>query len=132
MILVDYRCPRCEGITERRVPAPPPAELTCPACGSAARRVFSPVRLGGVARAPGKPPPRREPQCRDDPGVPGICHMEPSAARAWAARAHGDNRALDREIERQERRLAAAPDEPVSPVHQHHVHHDHQPAGDQA
>jgi hypothetical protein len=55
--------------------------------------------------------------------------MEPSAARAWAARARGDTRALDQELARQEHALATAPDEHVSPVHQHH---HHEPAGEQA
>jgi hypothetical protein len=34
--------------------------------------------------------------------VPGLCHMTPSAARVWVARARRDGRALDRELAYQE------------------------------
>jgi hypothetical protein len=46
--------------------------------------------------------------------------MSPSAGRAWLARARNDNRALDRELERQERAAAVRP-----PVLADAVAHDH-------
>ncbi|MGH3069666.1 MAG: hypothetical protein ACRDOH_23140 [Streptosporangiaceae bacterium] len=123
MILVDYRCPRCGGLTERLVPSPPPENLPCPACRAPAVRKFSPVglvRRGGPAPAPAAP--GRRPACSAYPDVPALCHMEPSAARAWVARARGDNRALDRELERQDRTRRERPDQVPDPVHHDHSH----------
>lgn len=106
MILADYRCVTCWGRVERLVPAPPPTELPCPACGDPARRCYRPVSLGGVASPPATD--RRNdwaPSCRDYPDVPGLCHMTSPAARAWVARVRRDNHLLERELERQEQTL---------------------------
>jgi hypothetical protein len=46
--------------------------------------------------------------------------MSPSAGRAWLARARNDNRALDRELERQARAAAVRP-----PTLADAVAHDH-------
>jgi hypothetical protein len=52
--------------------------------------------------------------------------MSPSAGRAWVARARRDNRALDRELERQERAAAvqqATLNDVVAHTHLHgHTH----------
>ena len=143
-VLVDYACPTCNGRTEARVPSPPPRALVCPSCGGEANRVWSPVGLlrrpqGGVvagAMDAGTVAPEASPSgghttrplCVDNPDVPGLCHMTPSAGRAWLARARGDNRSLEQELARQEAAAVTSPptlDAVVS--HHHHPpthHHD--------
>jgi hypothetical protein len=147
-VLVDYACPTCDSRTEARVPSPPSAVRACPCCGGEARRVWAPVGLmrgPGGGRAPGSHgghgapggggapgPPRgggtpaaTTPLCAANPDVPGLCHMSPSAGRAWLARARGDTRALERELARQEAAAEAAPPTLASVV----SHHHHGPAG---
>lgn len=125
-ILVDYLCTCCGGRTESWVSTPAPASALCPACGQASRRAWSPVGLssGAGQLEPVAAAPRVQdvPLCRTNPGVPGLCHMSPSAGRAWVARARGDGRALDRELERQEKVAAVkAPTlhDVLSPSHAH-------------
>ena len=121
MIIVEYRCGTCRGRTERLVPSPPPSEQSCPACGSRAQRRYSPIGLVGRTTPPSRPSGLHPgPSCRDYPDVPGLCHMTPSAARSWVARARKDNRALETEIERQEQALDVAQEpDPVSHDHGH-------------
>jgi len=134
MILVDYRCDNCLGTSEHLVSNPVPATVSCPACLSSARRRFAPVGLSGRASAPvDQPVQSNRALCRDNPDVPGLCHMTPDAARTWVARARKDNRALERELAYQERTLKENPGkvlEPVSHTHGHgHGHgHDTSPA----
>lgn len=153
-VLVDYACTTCEGRTEARVPTPPPAVHRCPACGGEARRVWAPVGLlrgpggtGGTTasttgpaaggRRPGTGPagapgtgPAGAPLCVANPDVPGLCHMTPSAGRAWVARARGDTRSLERELARQEAAAKVAPPTLGSVVsHHHHSHHSHHDGG---
>ncbi|HET9970146.1 MAG TPA: zinc ribbon domain-containing protein [Streptosporangiaceae bacterium] len=123
MILVDYQCLRCGGRSERLVPSPPPGQLPCPACRAPATRKFAPVGLlRRSAPAPVAAVPERRPACAANPDVPALCHMEPSAARAWVARARADNRALDRELERQERAAREQQGQVPDPVHHDHSH----------
>lgn len=132
MILADYRCVTCRGRVERLVPAPPPTELLCPVCGDRAQRCYRPIHLAGVARPPSADGhDRRAPSCRDYPDIPGLCHMTPSAARAWVARARGDNRALEHELQQQEiavRENGVPAGEPVrhDHGHSHALHSDGQ------
>jgi hypothetical protein len=52
--------------------------------------------------------------------------MSPAAGRAWLARARGDNRALERELSRQETAAAAGPlrlSDVVAHTHTHTHHH---------
>lgn len=126
MILVDYSCSACGGRSEHMVRNPVPATVSCPACRAPAQRRFSPVGLSGRAAPPASPVAnaRRRPLCQDNPDVPGLCHMTEDAGRMWVARARKDNRALDREIERQERARAENPGVVPEPVT-----HDHGAAG---
>ena len=128
-ILVDYRCRSCAARFEQWVSAPAPHRLACPACGADASRAWSPVALGGRARAVSGPGtgtaisgPAATPLCVTNPDVPGLCHMSPSAARTWLARARKDSRSLEREIARQEQAAKAVPprlEDIVSHTHSH-------------
>lgn len=136
-VLVDFACSRCGGLQEVWVAVPVPTVRACPACGSDAHRRFGGALLRGAAAPTSKPKTGQEPLCQSYPSVPGLCHMVPSAARSWVARARGDNRSLERELAHQEstaasgeRDLAAAPvSHDHSPGHGHghgHGHaHDH-------
>jgi putative FmdB family regulatory protein len=111
VIIVDYDCPSCGRRTERVVPTPPPASVACRSCGTAMRRIISAASLIGRAAAP---VPRRRraspPPCDTNPDIPGLCFVDPAYAPMVIARARGDNRSLDRELERQERALSENPD----------------------
>lgn len=124
MIIVDYRCEACDGVAEHFVSNPAPPTMRCPACQAPARRRFAAVGLSGRAA----PPTERRPAasdralCLDNRDVPGLCHMTPDAARTWVARARGDNRSLDRELERQERSLKETAGPAADPVSHDHGH----------
>jgi hypothetical protein len=120
-ILVDYACPACRGRSEQWADNPVPSHAACPACGAQARRAWSPVGLASGSQT-GKSGPEpvtgtsgiapngiRRPLCVRNPDVPGLCHLSPAAARTWVARARKDNRALEREIARQEAAAAVRP-----------------------
>lgn len=125
-VLIDYRCRRCGGVNESMMPSPPPPERSCPACGGTAQRLLAAAGLVGRARprhdeagprrAYGDDPP---PPCLRYPYVPGLCHMTPAAARRWIAQARGDNRALERELQRQEESAVAGASGPVVDTHHH-------------
>lgn len=126
-MLVDYRCDRCGGVMEQRLPSPPPPTLACVACGSPARRLFSAPAI--LRRAPSTDaalPPSPSSTCLRHPDIPALCHLDPSVAPAWIARARGDDRALERELDRQERlesnrdEQPAAGPPPAAPTHTHH------------
>lgn len=128
MILVDYRCDGCDGVSEHFVRTPAPATVNCPACRTPARRRFAPVGLSGRAAPPAEHSyaPPGPALCRTNPDVPGLCHMTPEAGRAWIARARRDNRRLERELERQERSLQESDGKPADPVtHDHGSSHGH-------
>lgn len=128
-ILVDYRCRSCAVRFERWVSTPAPHLLVCHVCGEDASRAWSPVALGGRARAVREPGidaamsgSPATPLCVTNPDVPGLCHMSPSAARTWLARARKDSRGLEREIARQEQAAKAAPprlEDVISHTHSH-------------
>jgi hypothetical protein len=127
-LLVDYSCPDCRRPHEAWVQRPVPAEHPCPVCGRAARRRFG----GALLRGTPAPSTAAAPStgtgalCQRYPTVPGLCHMTPAAARGWIARARGDGRSLDRELERQETAVAAGdPAMSVPPINHDHGHgHD--------
>ncbi|WP_291054232.1 hypothetical protein [Herbiconiux sp.] len=142
-ILVDYRCTACGSRHEAFVASPAPALRTC-ACGGEARRLFSPVGMisgrgsGGAdattAPAPGTAAAASEARrarkekaefaslCAQNPDVPGLCHMSPSAGRAWVARARGDGRALDAELTRQQAAAAISPPTMADAISHEHTH----------
>jgi putative FmdB family regulatory protein len=118
-VLFDYRCSACHGIFEYRVTVPAPPTRSCPACHQKAHRIFSPVRLGGLAQARAHPETtfahgasaqRDDAQlpldCVTNRDVPGLCHLSPEAAAVWVAKARGDGRALDTAYRHQESLIA--------------------------
>src|SRR3954468_15890040 len=133
-VLVDYVCRACSGRVEAWVSSPPPATRPCPACGAPARRAWAAV--GVVSRRAASPQaarrrmtPATDPLCARNPDVPGLCHMSPSAGRAWVARARGDNRGLDRELEPQKKTPAATPPTLADVAAPDHGHaHQHTPS----
>jgi hypothetical protein len=60
--------------------------------------------------------------CAQNPDVPGLCHMSPSAGRAWVARARGDGRALDAELTRQQAAAAISPPTMADAISHEHTH----------
>src|SRR5690606_10628152 len=112
------------------VPAQP--IRSCDSCGGASRRLWSPVGLVSSSQESGKPEKKKAPSrmgslCATNPDVPGLCHMSESAGRAWIARYRGDGRALDKELERQEKAAAISP-----PTREDAVTHSHFPASKDA
>lgn len=130
-LLVDYSCPDCRRPHEVWVQQPVPAEHPCPVCGQASRRRFGGALLRGApapsATAAAGPSTGAPALCQQFPTVPGLCHMTPAAARGWIARARGDGRTLDRELERQEKAVSAGdPAMSAPPISHGHGHgHDH-------
>ncbi|MGF1596206.1 MAG: hypothetical protein ACFCVK_04640 [Acidimicrobiales bacterium] len=120
-VRVDYRCRRCGHVVELEV-ATPPAATRCRSCGSTAKRQWSLFGVGrrdlrtavegavegAVAPSPGLGPGggRSSEPCRTSPGVPGLCLLGDSAARALVARATNDGRSLEREQRRQTAHLS--------------------------
>lgn len=124
-VLVDFACTECGGLQELWVQAPIPGSRPCPACGAEALRRFGGALLKG-ASPPSSPTPAPGPAlCQTNPGVPGLCHMVPSAARSWVARARSDNRMLERELAYQERSATTGERDVTAPP----VSHDHGPGG---
>ncbi|MFB2599633.1 hypothetical protein ACEXQE_17720 [Herbiconiux sp. P17] len=128
-ILVDYRCTDCGGQQEAFVDSPPPSRRTCAACGGESRRRWSPVgmisRRGEASRAPEssvRAAPPGASLCAQNPDVPGLCHMSPSAGRAWVARARGDNRALDAELASQQKAAALSKPTVADAISHEHSH----------
>lgn len=135
-VLVDYSCTGCGAPHEAWVQRPIPAERACPVCGSAARRRFNAALLRGAAppsTAAGSPSPAvptvAPAPCQRYPTVPGLCHMTPAAARGWIARARKDNRALERDIARQEKAITEGTLDPSSAPITHDHGHGHTAPG---
>jgi hypothetical protein len=110
-VIVDYRCRACGSTVERVVPSPPTPAVPCETCGGTARRSWGPMALGGRARQPSIEPAAAAtgPLCRTNQDIPGLCSFSPTAARAFVARARGDNRALERELAYQEHMQKESP-----------------------
>lgn len=121
-MLVDYRCLECGARTEQWMPSPLPAVSSCPSCGAAARRLWSPIGLTG--RAASQPSPsvaQAQPSlCHQYPQIPALCMMTPSAQRRMVAAYAGDHRARDREIERQAAAAVKRPPTMADAISPHH------------
>lgn len=100
-VLVQYRCADCRREADHWVTSPVPAQTECPACAGTARRRFG----GALLRGGGPPSAPGDTGGGCTPDVPGTCTLVPTAARMLAARARGDDRAVDRESERQTRAI---------------------------
>ena len=124
-ILNDYHCGACGDVSERWTSSPAPMSLSCPACGAESRRRFAAVGLSGRSQAPRGTPGTTSSGslCSQFPQVPGLCHMSESAGRMMVARYRGDNRAVESELSRQEKRAASQ-----APTMNDVVTHHHFPA----
>lgn len=125
-IIVDYRCTVCGLLREAFVDSPAPPRRPCVDCGGESVRRWSPV--GIISRRQDKLPvvsqaKKFESLCAANPDVPGLCHMSPSAGRAWVARYRRDNRALDAELARQETAAAISPPTMADAITHTHSHH---------
>jgi hypothetical protein len=126
-IIVDYRCSDCGVRSESFVTSPAPSTLVCGLCGGESVRRWSPV---GMITSTRDPAPPREPRpsaslCAQNPDIPGLCHMSPTAGRAWVARARGDHRALDAELARQEAAAAVVAPTMADAISHGHSHGSH-------
>ncbi len=118
MILVDYKCTSCGVMRERLVAQPVPNTDTCPDCGSGTRRTYASAGLVGTAS------PGRSTHCVDNPFIPGLCHVGPSARRALIARATGDDKAYAEERQHQTAEYEkTGPPSLGSVIAPGHVHH---------
>lgn len=126
-VLVDYRCAACGRTTEVWTATPPTPSRPCPHCGASANRIWSPFGIGRTTapRERSLTAAPRAPLCVSNPDVPGLCHMTPAAGRAWLARARKDGRALERELERQEKAAVTSPPTIDDVVSHHHSHLGH-------
>ena len=125
-IIVDYRCTDCGTVKESYVESPAPSTRSCELCGGESQRRFSPVGLisRGGESAPALTTSKKSESslCAQNPDVPGLCHMSPTAGRAWVARFRGDNRALDAELARQESAAAITKPTMADAISHAHTH----------
>ncbi|GAB32868.1 hypothetical protein [Gordonia otitidis] len=101
-MMFDYGCGDCGWLGESLLTLPAPATIPCVDCGRPSRRRYttaglkrSAEGLAAIAPAGGSI------ACRDNPDVPGLCHVAPKARRAMIARHRGDDHTLSRELARQ-------------------------------
>jgi hypothetical protein len=122
MILVEFKCTECASRSDYWTPSPPPALVRCARCGGeSAKRVWSAVSLGGRRAQPvSRDTADSVDLCRRYPQIPGLCHMTPSAQRRWVATYLGDGRAVDSEIEKQERAAKVGPPTMADAISPHH------------
>lgn len=114
MILVDYFCETCGHTAERWVTRPVATTTDCVRCDGTARRRFgAPTLMGAPAQSAAV---SERHSCVDHAGVPGSCTLSPTAARMLAARARGDQRAVDTEYGRQEKAIAEGTLDPRASV----------------
>lgn len=121
MILVEYACTSCSSRSEHFVQHPIPATLACEWCTGEARRTWRTAGLTGTSAAPKAEPGGIDVSCRANPDIPALCHLTPAARRRLIAKARGDNRSLEREIEWQEKHVKDHGGAPAADV----VNHDH-------
>lgn len=104
--MFEYRCGDCGWQGDMLLAAPAPATAECRRCGAPAARSYavrglmrSGASLAAIAPAAGST------ECRDNPDVPGLCHIAPGARRAAIAAHRGDDTTLSAERAAQKRRF---------------------------
>lgn len=119
--MYEYGCGGCGWRGDRLLPSPAPDVVECGHCGASANRRFA-IRgimrsgrdLAAIAPAAGST------DCRDNPDVPGLCHIAPGARRAAIAAHRRDETTLASERARQKRQF-----EEVGPPKLSDVIHTH-------
>lgn len=125
--LFDYRCPSCGWAGERLEVVPAPRATACGRCPGAAVRRYTTAglrrtgdSLAAIAPAAGST------ECRDNPDVPGLCHVAPAARRSLIAQHRGDDDTLTSERVRQTRSYELNGPVPLEQVlHTHGDPHPH-------
>jgi putative FmdB family regulatory protein len=102
--LFDYRCRTCGWQGEAMVSVPADPTIDCRSCAAPASRVYS---VAGLMRSGASlsaiAPAAGSTHCSDNPDVPGLCHVAPTARRTLIAQHRGDDHTLARERARQKR-----------------------------
>lgn len=104
---------------------PIPAAVTCEWCTGEARRTWRTAGLSGTSKMPSSDASPIDISCRANPDIPALCHLTPDARRRLIAKARGDNRSLEREIERQETHVKDHGGKPLAEVMSHDHSHGH-------
>lgn len=115
--LFDYRCKQCGWQGEALVAVPAAPTIGCRSCAAPAQRVYSMAglmktgsSLSAIAPAGGST------ECKDNPDVPGLCHVAPAARRTLIAQHRGDDHTLAGERAQQQRRFEEKGPVPLSDV----------------
>lgn len=104
--LFDYRCTACGWAGERLVDVPAPRALACARCPEEAVRRYTTAGLRRSGESlTAISPAAGSTDCRDNPDVPGLCHVAPGARRSLIAQHRGDDDTLAAERARQTRRF---------------------------
>jgi len=104
--MFEYGCAACGWQGDKLLSAPAPDTISCRRCGADASRRYA---IRGLLRS-GSDLARIAPaagsvDCRDNPDVPGLCHIAPGARRAAIASHRGDETTLNAERAQQKRRF---------------------------
>lgn len=104
--LFDYRCRTCGWQGEAFVTVPAAPTLDCGSCTAQADRMYS---VAGLLRSGASlsaiAPAGGSTECKDNPDVPGLCHVAPAARRTLIAQHRGDDHTLSQERAKQKRRF---------------------------
>ncbi|KAD3720570.1 hypothetical protein GD627_07090 [Arthrobacter yangruifuii] len=119
--LFDYRCRTCGWQGEAFVTVPAAPTLDCGSCTAQADRVYS---VAGLLRSGASlsaiAPAGGSTECKDNPDVPGLCHVAPAARRTLIAQHRGDDHTLSQERAKQQRRFEEKGPVPLNDVIQTH------------
>jgi hypothetical protein len=119
--MYEYGCHECGWYGDLLLVSPAPDTTECRHCGAQAKRKFA-IRglmrsgrdLAAIAPAAGSV------DCKDNPDVPGLCHIAPGARRAAIAAHRGDETTLSSERAKQKRKFEqSGPPKLSDVVHSH-------------
>lgn len=102
--LFDYRCTVCGWHGELFMSVPADTTIACQECAQPAKRVYS---MAGLLRSGSSmnaiAPAGGSIECKDNPDVPGLCHVAPAGRRTMIAQHRGDDHTLSQERAKQKR-----------------------------